>query len=118
MAQQTSDAATPAVPVEIGPQEFDKMRREGATHVAVDVRETWELDICALSDTMHVPLGDLPSRVGELPTDIPVVVICRSGRRSMDATMWLRGQGYANATNLRGGVLLWGQEIDPSMRSY
>lgn len=118
MASTTSDHAAPPVPLEIGPQEFDRMRREGARHVAVDVREKWELEICQLDNTLHVPLGDLPKRVGELPTDVPVVVICRSGRRSMDATNWLRSQGYANATNLRGGVLLWGQEIDPTMRGY
>jgi rhodanese-related sulfurtransferase len=106
------------VPVEIGPQEFEAMRRAGQPHVAVDVREKWELDVCAISDTLHVPLGELPNRVAELPTDKPLVVICRSGRRSMDATMFLRNQGFANATNLRGGVLLWGQEIDPTMRSY
>ncbi len=118
MASKNSDRAAPSVPLEIGPQEYDKMRREGARHVAVDVREGWELEICALDNTLHIPLRDLPKRVGELPADVPVVVICRSGRRSMDATNWLRAQGYANATNLRGGVLLWGQEIDPSMRSY
>lgn len=107
-----------AVPVEIGPREFDAMRREGKPHVAVDVREKWELEVCAISDALHVPLGELPQRFGELPKDKPVVVICRSGRRSMDATMFLRERGYDKATNLRGGVLLWGQEIDPTMRSY
>lgn len=118
MEPMSSDPTAPAVPLEIAPRELDRMRREGARHVAVDVREKWELEICQLDNTLHVPLGDLPKRVGELPKDVPVVLICRSGRRSMDATNWLRAQGYSNATNLRGGVLLWGQEIDPGMRSY
>ena len=110
-------SAQPA-PLEIGPADLDRMRRAGARHLVVDVREKWELDVSALSDAKHVPLGELQARAAELPRDIPLVMLCRSGRRSMDATNWLRAQGYANATNLRGGINLWAAEIDPTMKTY
>ena len=48
-----SNANDAHVPLEIGPQEFDAMRREGKAHVAVDVREKWELDVCAISDVLQ-----------------------------------------------------------------
>ena len=114
-----TDAASPKqAPLEIGPADLYRMRRAGAQHLVVDVREKWELDVAALSGVKHVPLGELQSRAAELPNDRPLVMLCRSGRRSMDATNWLRSQGYANATNLRGGILQWAAEIDPTIKSY
>lgn len=112
----TQDGAS--APVEIDPVDLNRMRREKAKHLLVDVREQWELEIAALDDFLHLPLGDLPARYTELPKDRPVVVLCRTGRRSLQATMWLRAQGYGNAVNLRGGTHLWSDQIDPTMRKY
>ena len=105
-------------PVEIDPVDLNRMRHERANHLVVDVREQWELEIAALDGSLHLPLGDLPTRYAELPKDRPLVVLCRTGRRSLQATMWLRSQGYGNAVNLRGGVHLWSDQVDPSMRKY
>ena len=118
MAAESQSAPTGDVPLEIEPVDLDRMRREGAPHAVVDVREIWELEICALPDILHVPLADLPARFGELPVDRPLIVVCRTGRRSLQATLWLRAQGYANSSNLRGGVHLWSDQIDPTMRKY
>ncbi len=104
--------------LEIGPHDLKAMRDRGARHLVVDVREKWELDVAGLPDVKHIPLGDLPARFAELPKDRPLVMLCRSGRRSMDATVFLHQQGYAQAVNLRGGILLWGAELDPSMKAY
>jgi adenylyltransferase/sulfurtransferase len=104
--------------LEISPQDLKKMREQGAPHLVVDVREKWELDVAALPDFKHIPLGELQTRFAELPKDRPLVMFCRSGRRSMDATLFLHKQGYGQAVNLRGGVLSWAAEIDPSMKTY
>lgn len=104
--------------LEIGPQDLKKLRDQGAKHLVVDVREKWELDVAALPDVKHIPLGELQARFAELPKDRPLVMFCRSGRRSMDATLFLHQQGYDQAVNLRGGVLSWSAEIDPSMKTY
>ena len=118
MAADGQGAAGGDVPLEIEPVDLYRMRREGAPHFVVDVREQWELEICALPDILHVPLADLPARHAELPGDRPVIVVCRTGRRSLQATLWLRAQGYPNTINLRGGVHLWSDQIDPTMRKY
>jgi len=115
---ETATGAAGEVPLEIDPVELDRMRKEGAPHLVVDVREKWELDVCGLDKSLHVPLGDLPSRAGELPKDKPLIMLCRTGRRSLQAALWLRSQGYAQAINLRGGVHQWSDDIDPTMRKY
>jgi len=104
--------------LEIGPKDLQRMRTAGEKHVVVDVREKWELDVAALPDVRHIPLGELQARFAELPKDRPLVMFCRSGRRSMDATVFLRQHGYDQAVNLRGGVLSWAAEIDPAMKTY
>jgi rhodanese-related sulfurtransferase len=50
--------------------------------------------------------------------DKPVVVQCRSGKRSAAAIMQLEQLGYTNLYNLRGGILAWASEIDPNMNVY
>lgn len=57
--------------------------------------------------SLHVPLGSLKARLAELPEDRPIVTICRSGKRSAQATVILRENGRPNAANLAGGMLRW-----------
>jgi rhodanese-related sulfurtransferase len=116
--ESQSQAAAGGAPLEIDPVDLNRMREEGKDHLVVDVREQWELEIAQLAGSLHLPLGDLPVRHVELPKDRPVVVLCRTGRRSLQAVMWLRAQGYGNAVNLRGGTHLWADQVDPSMRKY
>ena len=121
MAGESSPEAGDAIadaPLEIDPAELNRMRQDGARHLIVDVREKWELDVANLGESLHLPLGDLPARSGELPKDLPLVMLCRTGRRSLQATLWLRSQGYPQAVNLRGGVHQWSDDIDPTMRKY
>lgn len=72
----------------------------------VDVREAWEWAAGRAPGARHVPLDQLPGRVGELPRDRTVVVVCRSGNRSAHATTMLRGAGV-DAVNLDGGLRAW-----------
>jgi sulfur-carrier protein adenylyltransferase/sulfurtransferase len=60
----------------------------------------------------------LPSRVGELDRDSEIVLQCRSGSRSANATAWLRHQGFGGARNLVGGILEWIDKVDPSQPKY
>jgi rhodanese-related sulfurtransferase len=102
---------------EITVDELAQLRRAGGVCV-LDVREAWELDNCALPDSLHVPLGELPAHLGELPRDRMLVVLCHHGVRSAHAVAWLRSQGLANAVNLGGGIDAWAQAIEPAMRTY
>ncbi|AKU97046.1 hypothetical protein AKJ09_03710 [Labilithrix luteola] len=75
----------------------------------LDVRETDEL--CGserkIEGSIHVPLGALRSRIDEVPRDVPVIPVCRSGRRSAQATVILREKGIKECANLAGGMLKW-----------
>ncbi len=105
---------------EISPKELKKRLDAGDNLVILDVREPQELEICKLKYTMHVPMGDLQSRVGELNDhkNKEIVVYCRSGGRSGQCANFLRAQGFANVLNLEGGILAWSDDVDPSLQKY
>ena len=109
---------TDAVPLEISLADYDQMRRDGAAHTLLDVREPKEFEHSALSGSLDIPMGDVPNRLADLPKDDVLVVICRSGKRSGDVVSFLRQNGFENATNLVGGINGWAQEIDASMSPY
>ena len=76
--------------------------------VFVDVREPYELDEAKYGmDFIHIPLGEIQERIGEIPKDKMIIVGCRSGKRSMNACMFLRMQGFEKVKNLEGGILNW-----------
>jgi rhodanese-related sulfurtransferase len=74
--------------------------------ILLDVREPEEWEAGHAPGAIHVPLGQLPDRMGELDASERVVVICRSGGRSALATEWLSTAGF-DATNLVGGMQAW-----------
>lgn len=84
----------------------------------IDVREPAEQRICEISGATLIPLGDLPKRVAELDPSRPHVIHCKSGGRSARAVAWLRGQGFSNVRNMKGGILAWINEVDPSLTKY
>ncbi|CAG0963516.1 thiosulfate sulfurtransferase [Burkholderiales bacterium] len=86
--------------------------------VVVDVREPWELERCALSDVIHVPMNELPGRLDELPRGRDLVVVCHHGVRSRYAARYLATAGFAPVWNLAGGVEAWAADVDPAMPRY
>jgi len=94
------------------------MRSTGQEHRVLDVREARELDICRLEGTLHIPMTEIPTRVDDLPTKHPLVVVCHHGARSQMIVDFLRSAGFDNAVNLDGGIDAWACEIDRSMRRY
>ncbi|WP_353859324.1 rhodanese-like domain-containing protein [Azospirillum formosense] len=105
-------------PFDMEVEDLDRIRTSGGDPLVLDVREAGEVAICALPDSLHIPMGALPARVGELPRDRDIVVVCHHGGRSAQVTMWLRSQGFSRATNLNGGVDAWARRIDPNMKVY
>jgi rhodanese-related sulfurtransferase len=83
------------------------MNREGAIYV--DVREDKEYAEGHLLDSIHIPLGQLVSRISELDSDKaqPIIVGCRSGNRSAMGCARLRKAGFERVYNLKGGILAW-----------
>ncbi|HEX6055119.1 MAG TPA: rhodanese-like domain-containing protein [Intrasporangium sp.] len=75
--------------------------------VIVDVREPNEWAAGHAPNAIHIPLGELPSRLDELPdTDDTVGIVCRSGGRSSRAVAWLTQQGF-DVANVEGGMRAW-----------
>ena len=109
---------TPAVPVEIDCATLADYRSEGQPHRVLDVREPWEIEICAFDDGLKIPMNQIPGRLAELPRDGTLVVVCHHGQRSFQVVTWLRGQGFDGATSLSGGIDAWAGEFDPKMARY
>ncbi|WP_428246714.1 rhodanese-like domain-containing protein [Ferrovibrio sp.] len=107
-----------ALPVEIEVDELSLWLESKADVALVDVREDWEVKLCALPGATHIPLGQLPGRAGEVPQASRVVVFCHHGGRSLRATQWLRANGFSQAINLAGGIHAWAERIDPDMATY
>lgn len=73
----------------------------------VDVRERFEVMSGILPRALHIPLGQLPARVSELPEGKPVIVYCAHGMRSFQGAYYLRTQGFEGAKSLAGGMAYW-----------
>jgi rhodanese-related sulfurtransferase len=87
--------------------------------VVLDVREKKELDICCLNNIMHIPLNELLlGAVDGLSKDVLLIVMCRSGKRSLQAVNYLKNNGFDKVVNLKGGILDWIKEIDPTLKAY
>lgn len=88
--------------------------------VLIDVRDAFEAEIADLPEVgqLRIPMGEFVARLGELDPDDTFVVYCRSGARSAWAVGQLQAAGYPRAINLRGGVLGWRMEVDPTLQAY
>jgi rhodanese-related sulfurtransferase len=84
----------------------------------LDVREPWEVAICVLQGSQHVPMRTIPGRLAELDRDVPTIVICHHGGRSLQVARFLEHQGFDRVYNLAGGVHAWAQTVDPAMPVY
>jgi rhodanese-related sulfurtransferase len=72
----------------------------------LDVREDDEWQAGHIDGALHIPMGQVPARLDELPEDGDLVVVCRSGGRSARVVAWLVQNGY-DAVNLDGGMGAW-----------
>ena len=102
---------------EITPRELKSRLDRGDKLFILDVREPHEFEICNLNGTL-IPLGDLSRRVNELDSSREIVAHCRSGKRSAEAVEFLRKAGFRKIWNLKGGILAWSDEVDPSVPKY
>src|SRR2546423_1307429 len=112
------EAAGPSVVVpEIAPRELKARLDRGDDLFILDVREPHEYQICNLQGHL-LPLGELTRRVHELDSSREIVAHCRSGKRSAEAVDFLRKAGFRKILNLKGGILAWSDEVDPSVPKY
>ncbi len=102
---------------EITPAEFLARKGRGENLTLLDVREAWELGIVSVPGIIHIPMNEVANRLSELDQSVETVVLCRSGRRSLEIARLLQQQGF-RAANLAGGILAWAKDVDPGMATY
>jgi len=101
------------------PREFLERRTGGAEMTLLDVREDWETQLAPVpTDIVHIPMGQIGDRLGELNPQREIVVICRSGGRSLEVARFLASHGFGSVYNLVGGILAWSRDLDPRIPQY
>ncbi|GGI43098.1 rhodanese-like domain-containing protein [Paenibacillus marchantiophytorum] len=91
----------------ISPSEIKERLRSGDKLTIIDVREDEEVAAGMIPSAIHIPLGQLPERLAEIPKTEEVILVCRSGARSGRALGFLESQGYQGLKNMTGGMLEW-----------
>ncbi len=112
--------STPTWPAQqnITPEQLKAALDSGKEVFLLDVREAHERSVACLKDNLHIPVGQLPTRSGELDGNAELVIYCRTGNRSGMAADALRQKGFTNVHNLLGGINAWAERIDPSLSKY
>lgn len=103
----------PIVP-EITPEQASVRQEQGA--LILDVREPNEWQEGHVSGATHIPLGELPNRLGELDRNGEIIAVCRGGNRSAFATDTLLKAGFKQVRNMTGGTLAWMEKGLPISR--
>jgi sulfur-carrier protein adenylyltransferase/sulfurtransferase len=117
LGQEEATVTTNGV-AEITASELKAMIDRKETFTLVDVREPHEYKIAKIPGSKLIPLGDIAQRANELDTASNIVVHCRSGARSAKAIQTLQKMGFKRLRNLKGGILAWSQDVDPSVPQY
>jgi sulfur-carrier protein adenylyltransferase/sulfurtransferase len=113
------EAAPPAgAPAEVTIEEASRLAAESARVLVLDVRESYEVQICQIAGSRHIPMRLVPARLDELPRDRHILVLCHHGERSRLVTEFLRAQGFPAVSNIAGGIAAWAECVDPSLRRY
>jgi len=104
------------LPLEVDVTTAAQMLRDGA--LLLDVREPFEVAICAVAGSRHVPMGQIPASLADLPRDRPILAFCHVGARSLRVARFLRANGFPQTTNVAGGIAAWAEQIDPALARY
>ena len=103
---------------EITPQAANERLGGCNPPLLLDIREEWELMLASLSAAVHIPMGQIHDRLGELDREREIVVMCHHGRRSRQVVAFLKQNGFSNVFNLTGGIVAWARDVDPDIPDY
>jgi adenylyltransferase/sulfurtransferase len=104
---------------EITPTELKQRLDNGDDLQIIDVREDSEVAIGRIPNSKHIPLAQVLSRMDEIDANRETVVHCKMGGRSARAIDALQRSGYkGKLLNLRGGIIGWSNDVDPSVPKY
>ena len=108
------------LPLEISVSDVAALREQEEPFLLLDCREPHEYETAAIDGSLLIPMSELGARVNELDgrRDDRIIVHCHHGGRSLQVTIWLKQQGFANVRSMAGGIDQWAQEIEPGMTRY
>ncbi len=115
---ETDEPQTEETQMEIDIHTAQAKRESGENPVLLDVRESFEREICQIDGSSHIPLAQLGTQADALPRDTEIIVYCHHGARSLRAAKLLRERGFDQAVSMAGGIDQWAREIDPAMTRY
>lgn len=114
----TPPASMSEHPLEISVEEAHRQLSADAPPLLIDVREPDEHALCRIAGARLIPMGEVPGRLAEIPTDRPVLIHCHHGGRSLRVTQFLRAKGHARVSNVKGGIDAWSLRVDPAVPRY
>jgi rhodanese-related sulfurtransferase len=103
--------------VEVEPRQVKAWLDAGVDFSFIDVRTPEELAIARIAQAEPLDFQD-PGKYMSLPKDRRIVFSCRSGKRSLDVASYFLGHGFTHVHSMRGGILAWSEQIDPSIPRY
>lgn len=101
----------------LSPQQLAEWKKAGTAHQLIDIREQYEVETCSIGG-LHIPMGEVVSRLEEIRRDVPVIIHCKSGRRSEAVVAHLNRMGFHNVSSLEGGIISWIDTIDSTLERY
>ncbi len=108
---------------QVRPSELNHwIQSHGADAIVLDVREPVELRVASVNpggfELVHIPMNEIPGRLGQLDPGRAVAVLCHHGNRSQRVALFLQANGFDNVANIAGGIEAWSRELDPSVPRY
>jgi len=107
MFQRFFGGSNSTIPAISPPDAWKRLSQTGVKPVLIDVREGWEFKSGHAKGAKNIPLSQIQKRVGEVPRDREVLLICQSGHRSMRAARFMQNQGIEQIVNVTGGTTVW-----------
>jgi adenylyltransferase/sulfurtransferase len=105
-------------PLEVSIEEAARLLASAQPPLLIDVREPSEHATCCIACAKLIPMALVPERLAEIPQGVPVLIHCHHGGRSLRVTQFLRAKGYAQVSNVQGGIDAWSLKVDPKVRRY
>ena len=105
-------------PLEVDVDQAKELLKSTSPPYLLDVREAFEVAICQISGSRHIPMDKLAEHYASLPEDRPILVYCHHGFRSFQAAHYLRKRGLSQASSLSGGIDQWAIRHNPDMERY
>nr|WP_088077706.1 rhodanese-like domain-containing protein [Litchfieldia alkalitelluris] len=99
---------------EMSPLEVQAAIENKEGYKVIDVREPMEVEAGRIPESINIPLGEIPESIAKLDKDGKYILVCRSGARSFNATLFLASKGF-HVTNMAGGMMDWNGPVSSDL---